>query len=64
MIVLGIGTKQELIPFLETASAYIYNRMRIFITYFNIPLSLRIFNDLGIQITNTAVFSKIFIFQK
>ena len=28
------------------------------------PYSLRIFKDFGMQITNTAVFSKIFIFQK
>ena len=35
-IVLGIGTKQERIPFMATASVYIYNRARIFITFFNI----------------------------
>ena len=36
-IMLVIGTKQEWIPFLATATAYIQNHARKFITFFNIP---------------------------
>ena len=64
-IVLGIGTKQQEIPFLATTSTYILNRAWIFITFFNISsFTSVIFKDFGMQITNTTVFAKIFIFQK
>ena len=36
MIVLGIGTKQERIPFLATVFAHIYNSSQIIISFFNI----------------------------
>ena len=66
-IVLGIGTKQEQIPFLATMSGClrIFRIARGYLLHSLIfPHSLRIFKDFWTQITNTAVFAKIFIFQK
>ena len=67
MIVLGIGTKQERIPFLATAwcpHPCIFRIAHRYLLYSLIfPHSLHIFKDFGTQI-NTTVFMKIFIFQK
>ena len=63
-IMFGIWTKQEQIPFLATTSVQ-FSIMRGYLLHPLIfPHSLRIFKDFGMQITNTAVFAKIFIFQK
>ena len=63
----GIRTKQEQIHFLAT----MYGCLRILrivrgylLQSLIFPHSLRIYKDFGMQIMNTAVFAKIFIFQK
>ena len=63
MIVLGIGTKQERIPFWPPRPRIFRITRGNLLHYLIFPHSLRIFKDFETQITNTAVFAKIFIFQ-
>ena len=63
-IILGIGTKQERIPFLATTSTNFRITLGYLLHSLIFPHSLCIFKDFGMQIRNTSVLAKIFIFQK